>query len=49
VETQDLKQGTLIKCYFPGPDAPDREGWYINMGTTQQDFFLTQAMIRAAR
>jgi hypothetical protein len=49
VETQDLKQGTLIKCYFPGPDAPDREGWYINMGTTEKEFYLTQAMTRAAR
>ncbi len=48
-ETQDLKQGTLTKCYLPGPDAPDREGWYINMGTTQKEFFLTDAMVRAAR
>lgn len=49
VETQDLKQGTLTKCYLPGPDAPDREGWYINMGTAQKEFFLTEAMIRAAQ
>lgn len=48
-ETQDLKQGTLTKCYLPGPDTPDREGWYINMGTTQKEFYLTEAMVRAAR
>jgi hypothetical protein len=48
-ETQDLKQGTLIKCYFPGSDTPDREGWYINMGTVQKEFFLTESMVRAAR
>jgi hypothetical protein len=48
-ETQDLKQGTLTKCYLPGPDTPDREGWYINMGTTQKEFFVTDAMVRAAR
>jgi hypothetical protein len=48
-ETQDLKQGTLTKCYMPGPDTPDREGWYINMGTAQKEFFLTEAMVRAAR
>jgi hypothetical protein len=48
-ETQNLKQGTLTKCYLPGPDTPDREGWYINMGTTQKGFFATEAMIRAAQ
>ena len=48
-ETQDLKQGTLTKCYLPGPDTPDREGWYINMGTTQKEFYLAEAMVRAAR
>jgi hypothetical protein len=48
-ESQDMKQGTLTKCYLPGPDSPDREGWYINMGTVNKEFFLTDAMIRAAR
>ncbi len=48
-ETQDLKQGTLTKCYLPGPDTPDREGWYINMVTTGKEFCLTEAMVRAAR
>jgi hypothetical protein len=48
-ETEDLKQGTLTKCYLPGPDTPDREGWYINMGTTEKEFYLTEAMVRAAR
>jgi hypothetical protein len=48
-ETQDLKQGTLTKCYLPGPDTPDREGWYINMGTTQKEFYRTEAMVRAAQ
>ncbi len=48
-ETQDLKQNTLTKCFLPGPDTPDREGWYINMGTTQKEFFKTDAMVRAAR
>lgn len=48
-ETQDLKQGTLTKCYLPGSDTPDREGWYINMGTVQKEFFQTEAMVRAAR
>lgn len=48
-ETQDMKQGTLTKCYLPSPDTPDREGWYINMGTVNKEFFLTEAMVRAAR
>ena len=48
-ETQDMKQGTLTKCYLPGPDTPDREGWYINMGAVNKEFFLTDAMVRAAR
>jgi hypothetical protein len=48
-ETQDIKQGTLTKCYLPGPDTPDREGWYINMGTTPKEFFVTDAMVRAAQ
>jgi len=48
-ETQDLKQGTLTKCYLPGPDTPDREGWYINMGTTPKEFYRTEAMVRAAQ
>jgi len=48
-ETQDFKQGTLTKCYMPGPDTPDREGWYINMGTTQKEFYLTETMVRAAQ
>lgn len=48
-ETQDFKQGTLTKCYMPGSDTPDREGWYINMGTTQKEFYLTETMVRAAQ
>jgi hypothetical protein len=48
-ETQDTKRGTLTKCYLPSPDALDREGWYINMGTVNNGFFLTEAMVRAAR
>jgi hypothetical protein len=48
-ETQDFKQGTLTKCYLPGPDTPDPEGWYINMGTTPKDFYLADAMVRAAQ
>jgi len=48
-ETQDFKQGTLTKCYMPGSDTPDQEGWYINMGTTQKEFYLTETMVRAAQ
>ncbi len=48
-ESQDANQGTLTKCYLPGPDTPDQEGWYINMGTVDKQFFLTDAMVRAAR
>ncbi len=44
----DTREGVLTKCYFPGADAQDTEGWYINMGTVDKDFFTTKALERAA-
>jgi hypothetical protein len=44
----DTSGGVLTKCYLPGTDTEDTEGWYINMGTVDKEFFTTKALERAA-
>jgi Protein of unknown function (DUF1329) len=43
----DTQTGVVTTCYLPGPDTPERECWYINMGAVDRDFFTTQAMSKA--
>jgi hypothetical protein len=44
----DTREGVLTKCNLPGADTQDTEGWYINMGTVDKEFFTTKALERAA-
>jgi hypothetical protein len=44
----DSGEGVLTRCYLPGADTQDTEGWYINLGTVDKDFFTTKALERAA-
>ena len=44
----DVQTGVGTMCYFPGPHSPERECWYINMGAVDKDFFVPEAMVRAA-
>ncbi len=43
----DVQSGQVTTCYMPGPDTPERECWYINMGAVDKDFFTTDAMVKA--
>jgi Protein of unknown function (DUF1329) len=43
----DVQSGISTTCYLPGPDSPERECWYINMGAVDRDFFTTEALARA--
>ncbi len=43
----DLQSGMVTTCYLPGPDSPERECWYINMGAVDKDFLTTEAMAKA--
>ncbi len=43
----DVQSGLATTCYLPGPDTPERECWYINMGAVDRNFFTTDAMARA--
>jgi len=43
----DVQSGMSNTCYLPGPDSPERECWYINMGAVDRQFFTTEAMIKA--
>ncbi len=45
----DVQSGIATTCYLPGPDTPERECWYINMGAVDRNFFATEAMVRAAQ
>ena len=40
--------GFATMCYLPGIETPERECWYVNMGTVTRDFFTTRAMSNAA-
>jgi hypothetical protein len=44
---QDLVSGVSSVVYMPGATAPDRECWYIDMGTVDNAFLAPQAMERA--
>jgi Protein of unknown function (DUF1329) len=41
---EDLSTGFSSVVYMPGPTAPDRECWYIDMGTVDNAFFQPQAL-----
>ncbi|HVC45555.1 MAG TPA: DUF1329 domain-containing protein, partial [Candidatus Binataceae bacterium] len=43
----DLQSGMVTTCYLPGPDTPERECWYINMGAVDKEFLSTGAMAKA--
>jgi hypothetical protein len=43
----DVQTGQVTTCYLPGPDTPERECWYINMGAVDKDFCTTEAMVKA--
>jgi hypothetical protein len=45
--SMDVQTGLSTACYLPGPDTPERECWYINMGAVSRDFFTPEAMVRA--
>lgn len=44
----DVQSGAASVCYLPGQETPERETWYINMGSVDKSFFTTQAMRNAA-
>jgi Protein of unknown function (DUF1329) len=44
---EDLDTGFSSVVYMPGPTAPDRECWYIDMGTVDNAFFQPQALEQA--
>ena len=41
---EDLDTGFSSVVYMPGATAPDRECWYIDMGTVDNAFFTPQAI-----
>jgi Protein of unknown function (DUF1329) len=41
---EDLDTGFSSVVYMPGPTAPDRECWYIDMGTVENAFFQPEAL-----
>jgi hypothetical protein len=43
----DLDTGYSSVVYMPGATAPDRECWYIDMGTVDNSFLAPQALERA--
>jgi len=43
----DVQSGMSTTCYLPGPDTPERECWYINMGAVDKNFFTTEALTKA--
>ena len=44
----DVQRGAASICYLPGQETPERETWYVNMGSVDKNFFTTQAMRNAA-
>jgi hypothetical protein len=44
---EDLDTGYSSVVYMPGATAPDRECWYIDMGTVDNAFLAPQALERA--
>jgi hypothetical protein len=43
---EDLTSGYSSVVYMPGKTAPDRECWYIDMGTVDNSFLAPQALSR---
>jgi len=41
---EDLETGFSSVIYMPGATSPDRECWYIDMGTVQNSFFQPEAL-----
>jgi Protein of unknown function (DUF1329) len=41
---EDLETGFSSVVYMPGPTSPERECWYIDMGTVNNSFFAPQAL-----
>ncbi len=44
---EDFNTGYSSVVYMPGKTAPDRECWYIDMGTVDNAFLTPQAMVQA--
>jgi Protein of unknown function (DUF1329) len=44
---EDVTDGMSSVVYMPGPTAPDRECWYIDMGIVTNSFFVPQTMRNA--
>jgi Protein of unknown function (DUF1329) len=44
---EDFNTGYSSVVYMPGTTAPDRECWYIDMGTVDNSFLAPQALERA--
>ena len=41
---EDVRDGFSTIAYTPAPDAPERECWYINMGSVTRQFFDPDTM-----
>jgi hypothetical protein len=41
----NVQTGLSSFCDLPTPNAPERECWYINMGSVQKADFTTQSMV----
>jgi len=46
--TVDVQGGLSTVCYHPSMNAPSPEGWFINMGAVDREWFTPEAMARAA-
>jgi hypothetical protein len=44
---EDVQNGFSTIVYSPGRETPERECWYINMGTISKSFLEPSAMERA--
>ena len=44
----NVQTGLSSFCDLPMPNAPDRECWYINMGSVNRADFTTGAMVETA-
>jgi Protein of unknown function (DUF1329) len=44
---EDVTSGMSTVVYMPGPTAPERECWYIDMGVVDNSFFIPEAMRNA--
>jgi hypothetical protein len=43
---ENLQDGFSTVVYTPGRDTPERECWYINMGSVGKNFFEPNQMAR---